>query len=73
MSLMIREKIEARLRRVVHVIVIMMLLNLIFAITGIFDMLSGKQIAWAAHFGGFAAGALLGAFGGKTRTLDKEA
>ena len=73
MSLMIREKIEARLRRVVHVIVIMMLLNLFFAVTGVFDMLSGTQVAWAAHFGGFAAGALLGAFGGKSQRLDKEA
>ena len=67
LTLLIRHRVNRRQRQLAHVIILMMVLNLVFALTGIFDRLSGLQIAWEAHFGGFIAGALLGLVAGRRR------
>lgn len=67
LPLLILGKIDPRLRRVADAIIIMMILNLFFAVTGVMDLLAGMTVAWVAHFGGFATGAFLGLFSGPPR------
>ena len=64
LTLAIRRRSDPRLRQLAKAIILIMILNLVFALTGIFDRLLGLQIAWEAHFGGFFAGALLGLVSG---------
>ena len=40
-------------------VVVILVLNLLLAMVGITDFLSGAQVAWRAHIGGFVAGGLL--------------
>ncbi len=65
LTLALRKRVDPRQRRLAGAILLIMILNVVFALTGIFDRLTGLQIAWEAHFGGFVAGALLGNFDGR--------
>lgn len=60
LALLIQKRLDPRMRRLASAIVVMMILNLVFALSGLVDWLSGLQIAWEAHVGGFLAGLLLG-------------
>ena len=55
LALVIRSWTDPRRCRMADEIVLIMILNLVFALTGIFDRLSGLPIACEAHFGGYRA------------------
>ena len=57
---LVRDRLDRRTRGLVQVIVVIMILNLLFAITNVVDLLSGLNVAWESHLAGFLAGVLLG-------------
>ena len=57
---LIRGRLDRRMRGLMQVIVAIMVLNLLFAITNVVDLLSGLNIAWESHLAGFLAGVILG-------------